>query len=95
VTATAETVTRNELIGLSARVLADADDREGIAGEVVRETTNTLGIEAGDGVRTVPKAEATFAFDLPAGRVAVDGDRLVGRPARRTEADGGTTWHSD
>jgi len=95
VTATAETVTRNELIGLTARVLADADDREGIAGDVVRETTHTLGIETDDGEKTVPKAEATFAFDLSEGRVAVDGDRLVGRPARRSEANGGTIWHSD
>ena len=91
-----ETLPREELIGLTVRVVEDADDRAGIEGEVVRETTNTLGIETDDGVKTVPKAEATFAFDLPGdGRTVVDGDRLIARPARRTEGDGGTIWHSD
>lgn len=94
--ASPETLPRAELIGLAVRVVEDADDRAGIEGEVVRETTNTLGIETGDGERTVPKAEATFAFDLPRGEeVVVDGDRLIARPARRTETDGGTIWHSD
>lgn len=41
----------------------------------------------------VPKAVATFEFELPSGDVVtVDGDRLVARPARRTERTGDSQW---
>ena len=91
---TPETIARHELIGLSVRVLEDADERVGIAGEVVDETTGTLVIETDGRTKTVPKADATFAFDLDGETVVVAGDRLVARPARRTETTGDTTWHS-
>lgn len=95
-TPTARTLVRHELVGLPVRVTAARDPTlVGIGGEVVAETTNTLGIEAStrDRVRQVPKAVATFSFDLPDGpRVRVDGDRLRARPARRTETDGDSTW---
>jgi ribonuclease P protein subunit POP4 len=91
---TPETIARHELIGLSVRVLEDADERVGIAGEVVDETTGTLVIETDGRTKTVPKADATFAFDLDGETVVVAGDRLVARPARRTEQRGDTIWHS-
>ncbi len=90
-----ETLTRHELVGLSVRVIEDADDRAGVAGEIVDETTRTLVIETDGRTKTVPKAEATFAVDLPdGGSAVVAGDRLVARPARRTEPTGDTIWHS-
>jgi ribonuclease P protein subunit POP4 len=90
-----ETLARHELVGLSIRVVDDADDRDGIAGEVVDETTRTLAIETDGKTKTVPKAEATFAVGLPdGGSAVVAGDRLVARPARRTEPTGDTIWHS-
>jgi ribonuclease P protein subunit POP4 len=92
---TTETLPRHELIGLSVRVTDDADDRAGIAGEIVDETTRTLVIETDGRTKTVPKAEATFTVDLPdGGSAVVAGDRLVARPARRTETTGDTIWHS-
>ena len=93
---TPETVARHELVGLSVRVVeADNADLVGIEGRVVDETTHTLRVEAAERVRTVPKAGSTLAFELPDGaRVTVDGDRLVARPARRTERTGGSQWHS-
>ena len=105
---TPETLLAHELVGLRVRVVEAANgDLVGVAGRVVEETTNTLRIEGvGDGedassdsdarVRTVPKAGATFEFELPRGEFAVvEGRRLVSRPARRTQnATGGTTWHS-
>lgn len=43
--------------------------------------------------KQVPKAAATFAFSLPGGEtVRVEGERLVARPARRTEHTGDSTW---
>ena len=101
---TPETLLAHELVGLRVRVVeARNEDLVGVAGSVVEETTNTLRIEGEDAsegpdgrVRTVPKAGATFEFELPAGEYAtVEGRRLVSRPARRTQnATGGKTWHS-
>jgi len=90
---TAETVARHELVGLEATVTrATNPDLEGATGTVVSETTNTLILED-DRERTVPKDAAQFAVTLPTGAtVTVDGDRLVARPARRTETRGDSTW---
>jgi len=94
---TPETVVRHELAGLEAEVVSASNpDLVGIDGTVVAETTKTLGIERGDGesrVSQVPKAAATFAFELSDGRtVTVTGERLVARPARRTEQTGDSQW---
>jgi ribonuclease P protein subunit POP4 len=95
---TPETLTRHELNGLSVRVSdADNDDAAGISGRVVRETERTLVIEGADGIdRTIPKAGATFAFDVPEESsdrtVSVEGDRLVANPARRTERTRPSKW---
>ncbi len=91
----AETLVRHELVGLAAAVRSSTNPvLESVAGDVVAETTSTLGIECPDGrVRHVPKDVATFAFTLPSGSVVtVEGERLVARPARRTEARGGSKW---
>ncbi|QCC49722.1 ribonuclease P protein component 1 [Halapricum salinum] len=41
----------------------------------------------------VPKAGTTFTFTLEDGqRVRIEGERLVARPARRTEHTGDSTW---
>jgi len=90
---TAKTVARHELVGLEATVTqATNPDLEGTSGTVVSETTKTLALED-DRERTVPKDAAQFAFTLPGGSVVtVDGDRLVARPARRTETRGDSTW---
>ncbi|MFC7139213.1 ribonuclease P protein component 1 [Halosimplex aquaticum] len=99
---TPETLPRHELVGLEVRVRAGANpDLLGIAGTVVAETTETLGIERGgevpseaaNRVATVPKEGTTFEFALPSGEVVtVEGRRLVARPARRTEKSGDSKW---
>jgi ribonuclease P protein subunit POP4 len=66
---TPETLPRHELCGLSVRVAESTDPgREGIAGEVVRETMRTLYVadesDGGEGVTQVPKAGTTFEFHL-------------------------------
>lgn len=95
-----ETLPRHELVGLPVRVVdATNPDVVGIEGTVVSETTNTLVIGtdgagvAASGTRQVPKATATFEFELPDGQfVTVEGERLVSRPARRTELTGDSIW---
>jgi len=86
------TLPRHELAGLRVEVVDSPNaDLVGISGEVVDETTNTL-LVGGDRVRQVPKAAATFRFALHDTRVRVDGERLVARPARRTETTTSHTW---
>lgn len=113
---TPESLPRHELIGLRAEVVsASSEDYVGIAGEVVTETTKTLGIERAENgsanveadgqsadtrgdtrVSHVPKAAATFEFELPTAGgvrvVTVEGEKLEARPARRTEQTGDSKW---
>jgi|AntRauTorcE11898_2_1112593.scaffolds.fasta_scaffold07799_6 ribonuclease P protein subunit POP4 len=42
--------------------------------------------------KLVPKAGTTFAFELDSETVRIEGERLVARPARRTEHTGDSTW---
>jgi len=90
---TPETLPRHELVGLDCEVVSASNpDAVGIRGTVVTETTQMLTIEGADRVWHVPKDSATFAFDLSTETVLVDGDRLVARPARRTENTGDSLW---
>jgi len=45
-----------------------------------------------DGQREAAGASSTVRGDKPRTRVRVDGDRLVARPARRTENTGDSLW---
>ena len=89
-------------------VAASNSDAVGISGEVVIETTQVLAIEGADRVWHVPKDSATFAFTLDheakrasdgasgdeprTQTVEIEGERLVARPARRTENTGDSQW---
>ncbi|WP_436931618.1 ribonuclease P protein component 1 [Halosimplex halobium] len=100
---TPETLARHELVGLAARVRAgDNPDLLGIEGQVVAETTNTLGVERegsesseradsgsaerADRVATVPKAGTTFEFTLPAGAGDASAGEVVTVEGRRLVA---------
>lgn len=85
-----------DLVGVAGRVVDETEQTV-----LVERNDRT------DEVAQVPKAGTTFRFTLesaaegaaedadepPAGTtVLVDGDRLVARPARRTERTGGSPW---
>ena len=91
---TAETLVRHELVGLDVRVVSASNpDVIDVSGEVVTETTRTLGIETDGQVSHVPKDSATFEWTLPSGEVVrTAGERLLARPARRTEQTGDSRW---
>jgi len=90
---TPETLTRHELVGLDVEVVAASNpDAVGISGRVVMETTRLLTVERDARVWHVPKADATFAFDIDGQTVRVEGERLVARPARRTANAGDSKW---
>jgi len=92
---TPETLVRHELAGLETTVTdASNPDLVGIEGRVRDETMKTLLVATGDGVKQVPKAGTTFRFTLEEGTraVLVDGDRLLARPAQRSETHRGSLW---
>ena len=87
------TLPRHELAGLHAEVVESRNaDLVGIAGDVVDETMRTLVVAGASGTKQVPKAAATFRFHLNDERVIVDGERLIARPARRTETTTPDKW---
>ena len=89
-----DTLVRHELVGLDVRVVSASNpDVIDVSGEVVTETTRTLGIETDGQVSHVPKDSATFEWTLPSGEVVrTAGERLLARPARRTEQTGDSRW---
>lgn len=88
----AQTLPRHELAGLHAEVVESSNaDLVGIEGTIVDETMHTL-LVAGDGTKQVPKAAATFRVTLEDETVIIEGERLVARPARRTELTTPHTW---
>jgi ribonuclease P protein subunit POP4 len=92
---TPETLVRHELNGLPVVVVADSDERARIAGEVIGATMQAIRIDSGERTWTIPKRGATFEITLPDGdRVVIEGERLIARPARRTETAGGSKWRS-
>jgi len=81
---TADNLPRHELIGLMTEVVESTDpSREGLKGNVVDETKNTLVLDTEDGETTVPKDETVFRFDLGDLKVRLDGRLLTGRPEER------------
>ena len=87
------TLPRHELAGLHVEVVESRNaDLVGIAGEIVDETMRTLVVAGASGTKQVPKAAATFRFRTGGERVIVDGERLVARPARRTETTTPNKW---
>jgi ribonuclease P protein subunit POP4 len=94
---TPESLVRHELAGLDVAVEESPNpDLVGVAGRVVDETMRTLLVATGEGKSQVPKASTTFRFTVTdegsTVDVLVDGERLVARPARRTESTGGSLW---
>lgn len=103
---TAETIARHELGGLPVRIVDSSDHTVcGTSGVVRLETHNTIEIDRSDGDARDPariqKAGTVFEFDLTevdatesqsTTCVRVDGRRLVGNPAKRTETTGDTPW---
>lgn len=101
-TRTPQSIARHELNGLAVEIVAAEDPTlVGLAGRVIEESMNTLVVRPGEPPlgdpeersRRVPKRGTTFAFTLSDGTIVrVDGERLVARPARRTEMGGASPW---
>ena len=92
-----------DVVGLTGRAVAETTRTIGIAVTADASPESATG-SAGthrhdhdhnpaDELAVVPKSAATFEWQLPTGEtVRTAGERLVARPARRTEHTGDSTW---
>jgi len=85
-----------DLVGISGRVVEETTKTLSVEdSERVWPARNEVprGDRAGKAREwQVPKADATFEFDLDGQTVTVEGERLEARPARRTERTGDSKW---
>ena len=83
---TPKNLVRHELIGLVLEVADSTNaDQIGLRGKVIDETRNTLVIETEKGEKTLFKEQCVFIFELPQGKIKVDGKVLVARPEDRVK----------
>jgi RNase P/RNase MRP subunit p29 len=72
-------------MGLTAKIVSSRDS--GLArkaGLIINETKQTIQINTGSKILTVPKQVCIFAFTLPSKEeVVLDGRHLIGRPEDR------------
>jgi len=86
-----------DLVGVAGEVVMETTRTLSVEGREAssdawesRAQPDDAGVER---VWQVPKADATFEFETPDGQtVTVEGERLVARPARRTERTGDSKW---
>jgi ribonuclease P protein subunit POP4 len=78
-------VIRHELIGLDVLVVhASNPTYQGVTGQIVDETKNTLVIRTGSGLKRIQKDTGVFRLTLPDGTlVEVQGSVLVMTPEKR------------
>ncbi len=75
----------HEFIGLKIIVVESSDDTlQGLSGEVIDETKNTLKIKTSKGLKTLSKSTVTLKIELPDGTyTTVEGKKIAYRPADR------------
>lgn len=80
---TPENLVRHELIGLEAEIIESTDPgQEGIKGEILDETRDTLTIEG----KQVEKENCKFLVEIPSGeKVELNGKIIAKRPEDRID----------
>jgi len=86
-TSAPSTLLRHELTGLVVEVIASTNRAHvGTKGTVVGESKGMLEIMTTGETKKLPKKGTRFMFTLPDGtRMAVDGEKLFGRPEKRAK----------
>jgi len=87
-------IVQSELIGLNAKVVKSSNPSyEGISGQVVDETRNTLVIRSKNEDKVIVKEAAVFQFSLPDGTVIeIEGNTILGRPEDRVKKRPRRRW---
>ena len=87
-------VTKHELVGLHAHIVASKDpNQECQRGIIVGESRNMLYFKTADDEKKIPKEICTFDLTLPdRTTVRVNGNLLHGRPEDRMKRRAGRRW---
>lgn len=87
-------VTKHELVGLQAHIIASKDpSQECQRGIIVGESKKMLYLKTSDDEKKIPKEICTFDLTLPDGiTVRVNGSLLNGRPEDRMKRRIGRRW---
>ena len=76
----------HEFIGLPVMVENSADKNKAeIQGKIIDETKNLFLIKTRNGLKKIPKKEATFLVSVGDEQVKIDGKKIVVRPEERTK----------
>jgi len=75
----------HELIGLNITIVESSDKSlNGLTGEIIDETKQTIRVKFEQCVKVVPKANVTLKVDLPDGQsVNINGKKIMYRPEDR------------
>ncbi len=75
----------HELIGLNITIVESSDKSlNGLTGEIIDETRQTIRVKFEQGVKVVSKANVTLKVDLPDGQsVNINGKKIMYRPEDR------------
>ena len=75
---------KNDLIGLDARVVRGSDPSlEGLEGNIIDETMNTLELSVNGHVVRLDKKSIVLSIGFPEGRMEINGSDILQRPEER------------
>ncbi|MDE1728061.1 ribonuclease P protein component 1 [Candidatus Nitrosotalea okcheonensis] len=81
---TAENITRHELIGLETSIVKSNNSQiVGLHGKIIDETKSMFAIETATGVKTIPKQNSIWQFNLDEMSTFVDGNTIAKRSFER------------
>ncbi len=81
---TAENITRHELIGLETSIVKSSNSQMvGLHGKIIDETKSMFAIETATGVKTIPKQNSIWQFNLDGMSALVDGNIIAKRSFER------------
>ncbi len=81
---TAENITRHELIGLETSIVKSSNSQMvGLHGKIIDETKSMFAIETAMGIKTIPKQNSIWQFNLDGMSTLVDGNMIAKRSFER------------
>jgi ribonuclease P protein subunit POP4 len=81
---TAENITRHELIGLETFIAKSTNSQMvGLHGKIIDETKSMFAIKTATGVKTIPKQNSMWQFNLDGNFTLVDGNAIAKRSFER------------
>ena len=81
---TPENITRHELIGLDTSIVKSNNSQMvGLRGKIIDETKSMFAIQTATGVKSIPKQNSIWQFNLNGTSALVDGNTIAKRSFER------------